>query len=312
MTALILSIIFLFKWNQRGVKMKVTTDYPQHGFTREDLKNEINEGLLAIKDLQEICFTGQQQESVELIPSESLYIHQVFSNLYDYTIDGLLTKSGLCDDLHDAIAFTLTARINAELYSRGIPVCCETILNSLTARAKIDRSLQYETYEIDIFSDSLEYANTDDLTLTEVALLARMDEKSVRNATQPSKPGRLITYKPEGSGRVFVTPKEALSWLSARRSFVPTICDDLVSSPDEVLVPFASDGTFFGGHCEMRKGFKIGKKGNEEYIESIWVALQGLRNMQKTYWRRPNENGTPGIVSAAQWKVVSKAEFLEA
>lgn len=291
--------------------MKVITDYPQYGFTREDLKNEINEGLLAIKDLQEICFTGQQQESVELIPSESLYIHQVFSNLYDYAIDGLLTKSGLCDDLHDAIAFTLTARVNGELYSRGVPVCCETILNSLTARAKVDRSLQYETYEMDLYSGSLEYANTDDLTLAEVALLARMDEKSVRNATQPSKPDRLTTYKPEGSGRVFVTPQKALSWLSTRRLFIPTISDDLVDCPDEVLVPFANDGTHFGARCGMRKGFKIGRKGDEEYIESIWDALQGLRNMQKAYWRRPNKNGSSGIVSVAQWKVIVKEEFLE-
>ncbi len=291
--------------------MKVVTDFPQYGFTREDLKNEINEGLLAIKDLQEICFTGQQQESVELLHSENLYIHRVFSNLYDYTVDGLLTRTGLCDDLHDAIAFTLTARVNGELYSRGVPVCCETILNSLTARAKIDCSLQYETYEIDLFSGSLEYANTDDLTLAEVALLARMDEKSVRNATQLSKSDRLVTYKPEGSGRVFVTPKQALSWLSARRSFIPTICDDLVSSPDEVLVPFANDGTHFGAHCGMRKGFKIGKKGDEGYIESIWDALQELRGMEKANWRRPNENGTRGIVSVAQWKVVTRVKFLK-
>jgi len=69
------------------------------------------------------------------------------------------------------------------------------------------------------------------LTFAEVALLANMDEKSVRNAANPKGKDPLKTVN-EGS-RTYVEPKEALAWLSRRRGFKPTtvIHDKDVVSP---------------------------------------------------------------------------------
>lgn len=65
-----------------------------------------------------------------------------------------------------------------------------------------------------------EEANFGLMTFAEVALLADMDEKSVRNAAYANDASRLITTK---SGKnVRVSLEEARKWLSGRKGFVPT------------------------------------------------------------------------------------------
>lgn len=60
----------------------------------------------------------------------------------------------------------------------------------------------------------------DSLTLAEVALLADMDERSVRNAANPKLPNPLMT---ESVGRrSLVRPEEARRWLATRKGFVAT------------------------------------------------------------------------------------------
>lgn len=59
------------------------------------------------------------------------------------------------------------------------------------------------------------------LSVTEVALLARMREISVRNAATPKSPTPLETYK-DADGVTSVTGKEAHRWLAQRRAFKPT------------------------------------------------------------------------------------------
>ncbi|TWO71506.1 hypothetical protein FN976_11370 [Caenimonas sedimenti] len=58
------------------------------------------------------------------------------------------------------------------------------------------------------------------LSIMEVALLANMDERSVRNATNPSATSPLATETLEK--RTFVPIAEAKRWLAARKGFVPT------------------------------------------------------------------------------------------
>ncbi len=58
------------------------------------------------------------------------------------------------------------------------------------------------------------------LTLADVALLADMDERSVRNAANPKLPDHLVT---ESVGRrSLVRPEEARRWLAKRKGFVAT------------------------------------------------------------------------------------------
>lgn len=58
------------------------------------------------------------------------------------------------------------------------------------------------------------------LTLAELALLANMDERSVRNAANPKLPDPLKTE--QVGKRSLVRPEEARRWLAVRKGFIPT------------------------------------------------------------------------------------------
>ncbi|MDP2022915.1 MAG: hypothetical protein Q8L16_18715 [Hydrogenophaga sp.] len=78
-----------------------------------------------------------------------------------------------------------------------------------------DRRTDEATYEFGPGNGDFGY-----LTLAEVALLADMDERSVRNAANPKLPNPLMT---DSVGRrSLVRPEEARRWLAGRKGFVPT------------------------------------------------------------------------------------------
>lgn len=58
-----------------------------------------------------------------------------------------------------------------------------------------------------------------ELTIRDIALLARMEEKSVRNAANPKRPGHLKTRSRDGS--TYVEPADAKEWLMARGRYIP-------------------------------------------------------------------------------------------
>jgi hypothetical protein len=58
-----------------------------------------------------------------------------------------------------------------------------------------------------------------ELTIRDVALLARMEEKSVRNAANPKRPGHLKTQSKDGS--TYIDPEDAREWLKARGRYIP-------------------------------------------------------------------------------------------
>lgn len=68
-------------------------------------------------------------------------------------------------------------------------------------------------------------------------------------------------------------------------------------------VPFAADGTcFHAGLASPRDGtYRVGEKGGEVRFESFEDALEHLRNMPLAKWRRPNDAGNWGLVSAVRW-----------
>jgi hypothetical protein len=83
--------------------------------------------------------------------------------------------------------------------------------------------------------------STDMLTIREVALLADMDERSVRNATNPKNPGALKTV--QAGKRTLVRPADAKSWLAGRKSYTalreesPTPSAPLVSEMAQLQLP---------------------------------------------------------------------------
>jgi hypothetical protein len=76
------------------------------------------------------------------------------------------------------------------------------------------------------------------LSLSEVALLAGMDEKSVRNAANPNNANRLLTFN-NGCG-TYVNTADARVWLAGRRGFKPTHYVDTSVDRDLVRTGFKS------------------------------------------------------------------------
>jgi len=69
-----------------------------------------------------------------------------------------------------------------------------------------------------------------------------------------------------------------------------------------LLVPIAKDGTTFTVESCNKKGiYTVGGKGDELKLRNYAEALAHLKEMVKAKWRRPNEAGNWGIVTAVDW-----------
>lgn len=88
------------------------------------------------------------------------------------------------------------------------------------------------------YVDVPEEAN--DLDFKGLALLAKVDERTVRNATNEKAQNPLRTIR--RGGRTFVTPEDALAWLKTRPGFKETVfyedpppdCKDQISNPSDL------------------------------------------------------------------------------
>lgn len=76
------------------------------------------------------------------------------------------------------------------------------------------------------------------LTLHQLALLAQVDEKTLRNAASGSNKHPLKTISVRG--RTFIEVGEARRWLEARGQFLPTIYSDRPTTRDLVRQPFVT------------------------------------------------------------------------
>ncbi|MBX9915400.1 MAG: hypothetical protein K2Y25_16000 [Pseudomonadaceae bacterium] len=153
---------------------------------------------------------------------------------YEYAINGRLPLANTLDEAeslsHDwksLASLVLAARYGIEFFSPdvndigiGVPILLEQLIFHAILRAQLDLDTLPELDE-DMLPSPLHGQKTGYLNLKEIAVLAQMHEKSVRNATQPTAPDRLHTRK-EGT-RTVVDSHEALRWLKGRRNFKPSI-----------------------------------------------------------------------------------------
>lgn len=66
--------------------------------------------------------------------------------------------------------------------------------------------------------------------------------------------------------------------------------------------PIAKDGSLFCREtCRRASGYTVGEKGAEQHFQDFEVAFDYLRDMSVAKWRRRNQSGNWGIVSAIDW-----------
>jgi len=155
---------------------------------------------------------------------------------FDYAVNGRLILSNdpqaneQQDDLWKCLTLLIaTTRLGAEMYaptvkSRGIavPVQLEHLMFQAIIRARLDIDTNPAFIEAseDALPAALRQDTTGYLTLKEVAVLAQMADRAVRNAAQPTAADQLITQKL--GHQTVVNSHEALRWLKRRRGFTPT------------------------------------------------------------------------------------------
>lgn len=166
----------------------------------------------------------KEQEAIEKSP-----MWYAVSDMYDYGVAGIPTGGDLVPggsingaNAHIEMFFrgldTPHMRTYLEETEVALPRLAMLSVQSAVARIVLDGGDRYTDFgarEYGIGKGDYGY-----LTLAEVALLANMDERSVRNAANPKLPDPLKTE--QIGKRSLVTPEEARRWLAGRKGFIPT------------------------------------------------------------------------------------------
>lgn len=167
----------------------------------------------------------------EWVGKDSLRTSPVFkavSEMYDYGVTGTpmeeLLPGAKIDGVYAYVERFLRAmdtpqmRLLLEQNDNTPPHLAMTAVQSAVARIVLDGGDRYTDFgavEYGVRKGDYGY-----LTLAEVALLADMDERSVRNAANPKLPDPLKTE--QVGKRSLVSPKEARRWLAGRKGYVQT------------------------------------------------------------------------------------------
>lgn len=197
-------------------------------FTKTEMQGELSKFLTLFGEQVAAMYgvsapTWATKDAVQTSP-----IWETVNEMYDYGIDGLpipARSAGSVIGRHIAVERflhalnTLPMKLYLNYQGNTTPPRL-AILAAQCAAARLvldgaDRRTDYATDEFGPGSGDFGY-----LTLAEIALLADMDERSVRNAANPKLPNPLVT---EAVGRrSLVRPEEAHRWLAGRKGFVAT------------------------------------------------------------------------------------------
>ena len=220
-------------------------------FTKNELQAELLEFMQGYANGVERLYGGSVAEilsTTNFIQQSPLWI--AVNEMYDYGVLGTSVEKLSTDLLIDG------SHADAEVFFNGIatnamqgyldeddviyPEKCIHTVRIAVARVVLEGGERYTDYGAGEYG--LGYGDWGYLTLSEVALLADMDERSVRNAANPKANNPLKT---ESVGkRSLVTPPEAKRWLAGRKGFIATQLDYVennrvvnkeISLPEEVV-----------------------------------------------------------------------------
>jgi hypothetical protein len=158
---------------------------------------------------------GPYKPSLQELQSTPLW--QSLSQLYDYGVHGIIpTINDLGDGSLADVEMFVVGLDGLAMYldedEGGIPKLSKKTVALGHARHILDGGVPYTDVDTDRPSDYLTFA--------QVALLADLDERSMRNCVDPSNPDPLKTVC--SGNRTYIHIEEAKRWLGGRERFVPT------------------------------------------------------------------------------------------
>ncbi len=140
-----------------------------------------------------------------------------------------------------------------------------------------------------------------------LALLGNVKLSRIRNMMSGATPE--LPKDTDG----LIANEAARAWLDRRDCFLPTIATvdhaEAADIDDPIFLPVARDGSMFTPGVNRDNRYQIGDKGAEESFADYDEALRRLQSMPIAKWRRPNENGNWGIVSAIEWRRVDRGSL---
>ncbi len=193
---------------------------PNKIVTWDDIESDIYDGIEGIEEFISVIGLAESKHNEEPSKNAISYVESTAKICFEYALEGKRPKATTSTDLiGDPLltfaSFTRVARITTEAHTLGgVPTACEKLIIMAMLRSQLDE------YTLGLPDFSVLCVSTRLFTLFEIAVLAQMNEKSVRNATQPNANDRLETIRV--GTRTMVEPEVALQWLSNRRSFTPT------------------------------------------------------------------------------------------
>lgn len=190
--------------------------------TKEQMQTELKDFLSSYLESVGRVY-GNAVALPDVADASATTLWHALDSMYDYGVAGQQLEGGW--NLGDGEL--LDARFSdAEMFLRGLdsmqtfldedncqlPAQCLRVARTAVARHVLEGGSR------DTDFDGLPPMGF--LTIAEVALLADMDERSVRNAANPQKEGHLVTTSADK--RTLVAVEEARRWLAGRKSFTPT------------------------------------------------------------------------------------------
>lgn len=166
------------------------------------------------------------------------------------------------------------------------------------------------------------------LSVHELAAVTQVTTKRLQNAIYAKSADAPLVDKDGG-----IPVESARRWLEARdylpslwremaqreapilKTALPAEAYDNLEASDFVFVPEAKDGTLFSPKlCNRRPTgdearYTIGATGEEVDFQNFDEALFALTKMTTPRWRRPNDNGHFGVVSAERWRRLTRKEL---
>lgn len=217
---------------------------------------------------------------------------------------------------------------------RDVPAYVRDVSNQLTRFVQLlPKSLNLygiETIERTCLAASgrLKIDFSEPLSVHELAAVTQVSTKRLQNAIYAKSADAPLPNK-DGS----IPAAAAQRWLEAR-DYKPSIWQEFIACKgweeggeasalipaqnemgDFLFVPEARDGTVFSPIACKRGGsngehrYTVGSKDAEVDYEDYEDALAALSRMATPRWRRPNENGNFGIVSAERWRRLTRDEL---
>jgi len=231
-----------------------TAPRPNLRVTREDVFQLAADGLHGLSAAADL-FEGRNTFSVLGSPEHRAEIEQraaksmILRSLMvvrDYAVDGIFPNEPfqIGELLHDVFAFGYSQMRGFDFMTEfyGIPTGAKVdtvriLLSMFIARWKLDVPPDADG-DHDYVRDWATQvdAHEESFSLGEIALLADMTERSVRNATQPKVPDEKRLRTSKHRYYIHVERDEAIRWLANRRGFVRSTLPD--GFPGTAFRPF--------------------------------------------------------------------------